>query len=345
MRGMAFPGGEPKPATIYDVARLSGVSPSTVSRAFARPGRVRFETAERIRAVAVELGYRSASMRRGLAEGARRHGTIALVISDITNPVYLEIIRGAEEEATRNNYTMLLANTRESGRREREALERCLDMVDGVVLTSSRMSDAAIRGVAKQKPTVVANRSVSGISSVVTDNARGARRALEHLGRLGHRDIAYIGGPEASWAHGVRWAALKEAALELSLRVHLVQPSAPTLQGGRAAAPAALATGSTAVFGYNDQLAIGFMLAAQAAGRRVPEDLSVVGFDNSSAASLVNPGLTSIAAPLHALGVASVRNVLAIAGGAESRQERATMLPTRLVERESTGPRRASRRS
>ena len=114
------------------------------------------------------------------------------------------------------------------------------------------------------------------------------------------------------------------------------QPAAPTLAAGRAVAASVLGAGCTAVFGYNDQLAIGCMLEVQAGGRRVPGDLSVVGFDNSSAAELVNPGLTSVAAPLHALGAASVRNVLAIAAGAESRQERATMLPTRLVERAST---------
>ena len=131
-------------------------------------------------------------------------------MADISNPVYFEMIRGAEEEAAKNGYTMLLAHTRESGVVEREAIERSMDIVDGIVLSSSRMSDAAIRSMAKQKPTIVMNRGVSGVASVVTDNQRGVLRAVEHLRQLGHREIAYLAGPEASWANGMRWRSLKE---------------------------------------------------------------------------------------------------------------------------------------
>jgi DNA-binding LacI/PurR family transcriptional regulator len=330
--------GPARPVTIYDVAQAAGVSASTVSRAFSRPGRVRFETAEHIRSIAAELGYRATSVRRDLPPGGRRSRTIALVVSDIGNPVYLDIIRGAEEEASRSGYTMLLANTRESGQREAKALDRCLDMVDGVVLTSSRMSDAAIRGIAKQKPLVVANRSVPGVASVITDNDQGVRRALEHLMGLGHRHIAYLGGPEASWVHGVRWTAMKRVAEEGPVRLYHVEPREPTVDGGRAVLQDVLATRATAVFGYNDQLALGLMLEAQAVGLAVPGDLSVVGFDNSLHASLVTPGLTSVAAPLHALGTSAVRHVLSMAGGAVARRQLATRLPTRLVVRGSTGP-------
>ncbi|MEE1621809.1 LacI family DNA-binding transcriptional regulator [Zafaria sp. Z1313] len=338
---MPPPGETPKPATIYDVARLAGVSASTVSRAFARPGRVSFATAERIRQVAAELGYRSVDMRRPMAEGRQRHGTIALVIADISNPVFIDMIRGAEEEAAKNNYTMLLAHTRESGIVEREAIERVMDIVDGILLSSSRMSDAAIRAMAKQKPTLVMNRGVSGVGGVVTDNARGMRRALEHLGELGHHELTYLAGPEASWAHGMRWRALKEGALELGLKVSMVQCPAPTREGGESVAGQVLATGTTAVLGYNDQLAIGFMRRAQASGYDVPGDISVVGFDNSPVAELITPGLTSVAAPLHALGAAAVRNLLVLSHGTVQVPERPVVLPTRLVVRRSTGPARA----
>lgn len=328
----------PRAVTIYDVARGAGVSASTVSRAFARPGRVSFATAERIRQVAVELGYRTVEMRRPMPQGREAHGTIALVVADISNPVYFEMIRGAEEEAALNSYTMLLAHTRESGIIERQAIERALGVVDGIVLSSSRMSDAGIRSMAKQKPTVVMNRAVTGVASVVTDNMRGIRRAMEHLGELGHRDVTYLAGPEASWAHGMRWRAAKEAGLELDIRVNMLEPAAPTIAGGEAIAGQVMASGTTAVLAYNDQLAIGFMRRALASGFDIPGDVSVVGFDNSSGASLVTPGLTTIAAPLHALGATAVRNLLVIAKGASAVPDRPFVLPTRLVLRQSTAP-------
>lgn len=333
---MQHPPASGKSVTIYDVARAAGVSASTVSRAFARPGRVSFATAEKIRQVAAELGYRSMEMRRPMPEGKERHGTIALVIADISNPVYFEMIRGAEEEAAKNGYTMLLANTRESGIVEREAIERSLGIVDGIVLSSSRMSDAGIRSMAKQKPTIVMNRGVSGVASVVTDNERGIIRAVTHLRELGHRNIAYLAGPEASWANGMRWRALKMCAAEHGHKSLLFSPRVPTIAAGAQIADQVLSSNATAVLAYNDQLAIGFMRQAQKNGFDVPGDISVVGFDNSSDADLVTPGLTSVAAPLHALGAAAVRNLLAIARGAADAPDRPVVLPTRLAVRGST---------
>ncbi len=324
--------------TIYDVARVAGVSTSTVSRAFARPGRVSYATAEKIRAVAQELGYRAVSVRRPMAQGRNRRGTIALVVADISNPAYFEMIRGAEEEAAASGYTMLLAHTRESGVIERQALERSMDIVDGIVLSSSRMSDAAIRDMAKQKPTVVMNRGVKGVASVVTDNARGVHEVVKHLASLGHREISYLAGPEASWADSSRWQAAKRAAVEYSLRISKVQSEFPTMDGGARTAEQ-IATGrSSAILAYNDQLALGLMRKLKATGYRVPTDFSVVGFDNSSGAALIEPGLSTVAAPLHALGATAVRNLLAISNGAISTRGEAVVLPTRLVLRASTAP-------
>ncbi len=327
---------EPRPATIYDVARIVGVSASTVSRAFARPGRVSFATAERIRKVADEIGYQSVSVRRPMAQGRSRRGTIALVVADISNPVYFEMIRGAEEEAALNGYTMLLAHTRESGVIEREAIERSIDIVDGIVLSSSRMSDAAIRAMAKQKPTVVMNRGVKGVASVITDNVRGVRRAIEHFAQLGHREVSYLAGPEASWADSMRWRAVKQAGQELDVRITKIESTAPTMDGGAQVADKVATGKASAVLAYNDQLALGLMRRLQANGFGIPEDFSIIGFDNSSGASLIVPGLSSVAAPLHALGATAVRSLLAISRGAVSAHEQAVVLPTRLVLRGST---------
>lgn len=310
-----------------------------MSRAFSRPGRVNAETAARIRSVAAELGYRANPQARALS--TTKTSMIALLLADVANPVFFEVVRGAEIAAADAGYTMLLADTQESAGREREVLDRVLSTVDGIVLTSSRMSDSAIRQVAKVKPLIVLNRVVSGVPSVVTDIMPGMRRAAEHLGELGHEYLTYLAGPEASWADGMRWRGLREAGLELELRVRRVGPFPPTVNGGVQAAARWSRHRTTAVVAYNDLMAIGFVRGIKAMGGDVPRDVSVIGFDNTSAAELVTPALTTIASPLHSLGITAVRHVLAIAGGAQSRTGEPVVLPTKLVVRETTAPREA----
>ena len=198
----------------------------------------------------------------------------------------------------------------ESAAVERKALERALPLVEGVVLGTSRMSDSAIRVMAQQRPTVVLNRVLTGIPSVITDNARGTRRAMEHLAELEHRSIGYVAGPEASWADGMRWRAMREAAEALDVRVQRFGPVAPTLGGGTEAAAVVAESAVTAVVAYNDLVAIGLMRGLAAAGVRVPRDVSVVGFDNIFGAELCSPALTTVAAPLAALGRYAVQTLL-----------------------------------
>lgn len=322
--------------TIYDVAQAAGVAPSTVSRTFSRPGRVNSDTAARIRQVAADLGYRTNPMARALS--TTHSGLLALVVPDITNPVYFEIINGVQDEAAEAGYTVLLVDSRESDRREREALERALPIVEGIVLGTSRMSDASIRMIAKQKPMVALNRAVRELPSVVPDNARGIRRALEHLGELGHEPITYLAGPEASWADGVRWRGLREASLELALHVRRLGPLSPTVAGGIAGAKAWLQAPTTGVIAYNDLVAIGFIRYVTARGLHVPRDVSVVGYDNIFAADLITPPLTTVATPRRALGAAAVRSLLAQIRGVQPRGGPAVVVPVKLVERGSTGP-------
>ena len=143
--GGAAAGGRRSRPTIYDVAEAAGVATSTVSRALAHPGRVSFATAERIRQVAAELGYRATRISR---ETTRRTSLLAVVVADITNPVYFGMIRGAERTAAHAGYTTVVVETQESEATERAALARVQPLVDGVVLTSSRMPDASIREAA-----------------------------------------------------------------------------------------------------------------------------------------------------------------------------------------------------
>jgi LacI family transcriptional regulator len=329
--------------TIYDVAREAGVAPSTVSRAYSRPGRVHAATAERVREVADRLGYRANPLARALST-ARTH-LLALVVSDVANPFYAEIVRGAQAAAARAGCTVLLVDAQESDRTERAAVERALPVVDGVVLAGSRLSDAAIRVLAGQKPVVVLNRAVAGVPCVVLDTAAGVRAAAGHLLALGHDAVTYVAGPEASWADGVRWRALREVGAELGLRVQRVGPFAPDVDGGERAAGELRTRPASAVLAYNDQLAIGVVRGLARSGVRVPRDVSVVGFDNIPAAALVTPGLTTVAAPLHAQGEAAARAVLAAVAGTAPEPGPPAVLPVRLVVRASTGHRSRNRTS
>jgi DNA-binding LacI/PurR family transcriptional regulator len=322
--------------TIYDVARVAGVAPSTVSRALSSPGRVSFRTAERVRRVATEIGYHSDRLERALPE--QRTSLLAMVVADITNPVFHGMVRGAERTAAHAGYTMMVLETQESEQTERAALGRVVPCVDGLILTSSRMPDSAIRDVAKQKPTVVLNRMVGQVASVATDDVKAVKQAVEHLGGGGHRTITYLPGPEASWADGVRWRGLREAGLELDLKVKKVARSLPTMRGGAAAAQEWLQNRTSAVVAYNDLVAIGFVQAVIAAGLRVPEDVSVVGFDNILDSELVVPRLTTLAAPLVSLGSTAVNHLLNSGRRETQHTGEPVLLPARLVVRDSTGP-------
>jgi LacI family transcriptional regulator len=325
--------------TIYDVAREAGVAASTVSRAYARPGRVNNDTARRIFAAAERLGYRSDRLDGQRPDGRALSEAIALVIADVTNPFYGEIIKGAYEAAREAGYQLVLSHTNESPEEERRTIEHELDHVDGIVIASSRMTDSALRMVAKQRAVVLLNRILPEASCVVSDNQRGIRRAAEHLGALGHERITYVAGPENSWSDGMRWRALREAAAELELEVRRLGPHEPTVLAGLAAARRVAQIDATAVLAYNDALAIGVLKGLRKLGVAVPEEISVVGFDNIIFDELVEPALTTVAAPLYRMGLTGVQHCIALARGAQP-SSASLVLPVRLVVRQSTAHRR-----
>ena len=327
--------------TIYDVARAAGVAPSTVSRALARPGRVKADTAARIRKVAEELGYRVNPIASALV--TQRTKIVAVMVSDIANPFYSELIRGAESAATEAGYVIVLADARESGTFERQALERIIPAAEGIVIGSSRMPDSALRMIAKQRPMVVLNREMPDIPSVVSDNPRGACLALEHLAELGHRDVTYVAGPDASWTEGVRWRSLCDHAGRLGMTSHRLGPYPPTFEGGLAAGREFLSCPTSAIVAYNDLMAIGVIAALRAAEVTVPDDVSVVGFDDIMPARLATPALTTVAAPIRHMGATGVRNLLAVLNGARHRNPEAFVLPVRLIVRASTAQRSRKR--
>ncbi|MEI5673121.1 MULTISPECIES: LacI family DNA-binding transcriptional regulator [unclassified Nocardioides] len=326
--------------TIYDVAREAGVATSTVSRAFSNPNRVGATTRERVFAVAAELGYRPNPHARALLSG--RHHTVAMVVSDITNPHYFELIRGAEQRAKASEYTLVLVNVEESPRVEWDQVQRLVPAVDGFVLAASRLPDENLRQVAGQRPVVLISRELPDLASVVLDHVEGCRRVVEHLASLGHRDLVYLAGPRNSWMAATRWSALQAATEEHGLTARRIGPFTPKVAQGPAAADGALNAGATAVVAHNDLLAIGVLQRLAQRGVRVPEDVSVVGFDNIFAADLCTPGLTTLGGVHADVGRVAMELLLDAAAPAGRPEEQPrVVLPTELVLRGSTGPVRA----
>ena len=303
-----YGGGMESKATIYDVARVAGVAASTVSRAFARPGRVNAETAQRVFAAAATVGYRSSAL-SGLTgpTGSRtRTRSLALVVTDITNPFYSEIIRGAHEAAgAARLHDPALAHA--GGRPARARLDRARAGLRG------RRRAGQLAHVGQRDPH---DRQAEADGGAQPAHPRGAVRASPTTrgacaGRsstsaeLGHDTITYVAGPEASWADGVRWQALREAAYELELRVRRVGPChTPTVHAGFDITPGA-ARPTPPDGGASPTTTCWPSASSRAcAGRgcRCPTDVSVVGFDNVLLAEIVDPELTTVAAPLRAHG-------------------------------------------
>lgn len=321
-------------ATIYDIAELAGVNPSTVSRALNQPGRVSAKTSERILKAAAELNFHANPMARALPTG-RTH-TLAVVVADITNPMVFGVIRGAERAASHAGFTLVIAESQESGSREAGTIENIAPSVDGILLATTRLPDEEITRLAGRKTILTLNREVPGIPAVTSDPAPGVEQLVEHLASLGHRSIAYLSGPTRSWISGRRWEALLHAARARGLAVFEIGPNSPTLVGGEAAFERAQASGATAIVAYNDLMAIGLTRAAKAAGLTVPGDLSVAGFDDVLG-DLISPSLTTVHADLTAMGSRSIEKLLIEIGATEGVPDE-TPITTELIARESTGP-------
>lgn len=336
-----------RPATIGDVAAAAGVAASTVSRALNNPGRVNFRTRERIQRIAAELNYVPSTQARALSSGRTR--TVALLVPDITNPFYFDLIRGTQHQLKASGYTQLLVDTEESAEVEAEALDRLRTATDGVILTASRLSDDQIVATHQNRPVVTINRNAGSVPTVVIDTPTALRQAVDHLLALGHRRMAYLGGPITSFSNGLRWKALSEL-METSaeresrpeLEVVRLGPFAPTTTSGAAAVEAALHAGVTACFAYNDLIAIGMLERCRSRGIDVPGELSIVGCDDIFGASFCHPPLTTCTAPIERVGqVATTMLLSQIAPGGirtGQKQRNLTLVPTHLTIRSSTGP-------
>jgi LacI family transcriptional regulator len=266
---------------------------------------------------------------------------IALMVADITNPVFFKLVRGAELKAAEAGYTLVIAESQESSRVESDNLERILPSVDGVILGTTRLSDEEIYAVNKQKPVVLVNRKVEGVSDVVPDNTPGIAEAVKHLAELGHKHIAFVAGPTASWINTDRWNLLMKNAVDLGMTISEIGANEPTVEGGKNALDRVRAAGVTAVVTYNDVMAIGLLRAATAAGIRVPEDLSIVGFDNIFGSDFTNPPLSTIQMPLEQVGNEAIDVLLKSFAAEDDEPLHGSAASTSLLLRGSTGKAKA----
>jgi LacI family transcriptional regulator/LacI family repressor for deo operon, udp, cdd, tsx, nupC, and nupG len=298
------------PVTIRDVARLAGVSPSTVSRALSLPDVVNAATRARVQAAAEQLGYAPNKAARGLITG--RTGNIGLVVPDLANPFFPSVVKGVQARARMHDVAVFLADTDEDAAAEISLVNALSKQVDGLILCSPRASDEELGAVAAETNVVLVNRLVEGVPAVTFDNEGGMRQAIAHLVALGHRKIAWVGGPANSWSGAHRIIGLYAAAHEHGVELAEVGNFAPTYEGGMAAADQAVATGATAVVTYNDLVAIGLLARLHARGISVPDDVSVVGIDDIAMSAMSRPALTTVRLPKQKSGEIAVELLLAM---------------------------------
>lgn len=331
--------------TILDVARKAGVSSATVSHVINNSRAVAPQTRERVLVAISSLGYRRDAIARSLRRS--QTGTIGLMISDITNPFFADVVRGVEDVvyAHGQDFNLILCNTEEDSEKERLYLNVLLEKrVDGIVMAPAAGNQEYLRElVATGFPIVFVDRWIQGIDAdaVVVDNVDASQRIVQHLIHLGHRRIAIMVAQLESSAIKERLEGYQAAltAAGLTFDPTYMFASHSSIEDACRAANLLLEGDPrpTAVFGTNNFVTIGVMNALAQRGMRCPEDLAVVGFDDFPWASAFHPGLTTVAQPGYELGHTAAhllfdRMVNEHAGPAVKK-----VVPTTLMIRESCG--------
>lgn len=323
-----------------DVARLAGVSTATVSRVLSSPDGVRAETRERVVSAIEKLGYEPNVSARNLR--SNRTDTLIVVLPDINNPFFSLIVRGIEDVAHKQKYSVLLCNTDNDLDREL-AYTRIVTQrgADGVIFLTARVSSPHILMLARRVPVVLGCEYIEGaVDQVSIDNQGASFDATRHLTELGHRRIAFVNGPRDIVLSRDRYkgyaAGLQQARIPLD--PELVFGGTFYLESGAQAAERLLQLPDppTAVFCANDEMAVGFMRKAFEMGRRVPEDVAVVGFDDLRFSAYHRPALTTVAQPTYEIGAMAARLLLEQIENRDT-EPRNIVLPHRLVIRESCG--------
>jgi LacI family transcriptional regulator len=330
--------------TIRDIADMVGVHHSTVSRALNADQKQKIspKVVRAIEKAAEKLGYlpniAASTLRRN------RSFVVGVLIPDITNPIFPPIIRGIQDIAESEGYTVITSNTDDDPAKERDAFRSMRGRgVEGIIIATARLSDPTVDECIKyQIPFVLVNRTVrnAAVNAVILDEGTGVRTAMEHLHDLGHRRIACISGPADTSTGVERLDAYRDFMKIHELQSGLVEGTAKyTVEEGHDACERLLKRGDsfTAVYAGNDLIALGCIDALSAAGLEVPQDISVVGTNDMPMLSRMVPALTTINTPLYKMGCQSATTLFEDING-NSNDSLVLRMQPRLVVRGSTAP-------
>ena len=318
-----------KSATIRDVAKAANVSPATVSRAFVRPEKVDDATRERVLKTAAQLDYKPNKAARSLITGLT--GNIGIVVPDLTNPFFPAIVRGIQARAEELGFASLLVDTGEDAEKEAAAAARLAQQVDGLILCSPRMEDDALIQLAAAHNIVMINRELLKIPAVTIDNQGGIEKVVEHLKALGHQRIGYVAGPESSYSCVSRREAASAGLAAAGLEEVFIGSYEPSFDGGRAAAQQVLLSNVSAVMVYNDVMSLGLLNQLAEYGISVPEDMTVIGFDDIEFASMSSPSLTTVHVPRQKVGTMAMSYLHELMTSKDNEHEAPAMVSTHFV--------------
>ncbi len=336
--------------SIKDIAKAAGVSFSTVSRALNDNPLISQEVRVRIQDLAREMGYTPNALAQGLQ--SRQTNSIGLVITTISDPFFVDIVKGVEEVGQEADISVFLATSDNDPDREIKIIETfSRRRVDGVIVAASRISDEyASRLEQIRIPVVMINNQAEEgeygqLYSVSVDDYSGGRMAVQHLLDLGHRRIGYIGVSNRPHSNTRRMQSYLDLLAERGITANTewtclsedtaIGDLAGDIKVGQCLAPRLLETGVTAMFCYCDTVAAGAILACHDLGFRVPAQVSIVGFDDNELCEIVQPRITTIHQPKREMGQTAMKMLLASMQGKEV--DDCTLEPT-LVLRESTAP-------
>jgi LacI family transcriptional regulator len=324
--------------SIREVAAKAGVSTATVSHVLNGTRGSTAETRQRVLDATQVLGYSQNQAGRDLARG--RSSLLGLIISDIRNPFFPEVTAAFQEQALLNNMDALVLNTNYDAQRTLNSVKRVMGLqVPGVAVLTSQIDPAIVNLLAEHGVAAVyldLGRVDTSISNIVLDYEHGIVEALEHLSRLGHRRIAYIGGPVHLHSAKRRKDAFLESAVQMGIEAPATIDADFTVKGGYFACSKLLAGSTpTAIVAGNDLTAIGVLHRAYAGGLRVPEDLSVVGFDDILFAEFTQPALTTVSVPRIEIGRVAFQALWTMMAD-PSRAGREYRVGTNLIARQTT---------
>jgi DNA-binding LacI/PurR family transcriptional regulator len=310
--------------SIKDIARMAQVSHPTVSRALRNSPLVNPQTAEKIRKIASEAGYQASAVARGLV--MRRTRTVGLVVTSIADPFISGVVRGVEQTARDLGYSVMLADSNADPVREQKIVQSFAEQrLDGIIVTSSRVGALYLPMLeAMRVPIMLINNQYPGafVHAVMIRNVEGARATVNHLIQLGHRRIAYLGDQFGYQSDVERMSGYREAlgAATIPFQAELVVHGDSRTEAaiGAMGRLLDLQEPPTAVCCYNDMTALGAIHAIHARRLRVPEDVSVTGFDDLFFAPYLQPPLTTVRQPVHRMGQLAMENLVKLISGEES---------------------------